>query len=155
MFLYRKIWYWLRKVSKSAPKIIFDIFSDFYSVFFMLNFSYYSLLSKSMNMKSAFYERLTSSLEISVFILDNKLLAAKCSEECTPNHFWEVFSFFYPVYQMLTFFFCWLTLFFESIHVTCACSVRVTESLEISVFIWNDIILTVKSFEEYTHNLFW
>lgn len=60
----------------------------------MLTFSYYSVLSNSMNMNSAFYERLTNSLEISVFILDNMALAAKCSEECTPNHFCQVLSFF-------------------------------------------------------------
>ena len=72
-----------------------------------------------------------------------------------PKSFLPSFEFFYSVYQMLTFFFCWLTLLFESIHATCACSVRVTESLEISVFIWNDMIFTAKSFEECTHNLFW
>ena len=60
------------------------------------------------------------------------------SNYCRPNFYWY-----------------WPTLMSKSTRMNWASSARLTESLEISVFIWNDLVLVTKSFKEYTPNQLW
>ena len=93
----------------------------------------------------------TESLEINVFIWIDLVLAGKSSKECSLNHFWQVFRvFFDSVYYRPNFNFYWPTLLSESIHMNRASSARVTESLEISAFIWNNLVLATNSSKECT-----
>ena len=45
-------------------------------------------------MNCASSERVTSILEEPFFTWNNLVLTAKSSEECTPNHFWQIFRVF-------------------------------------------------------------
>ena len=130
-------WYWL------------DIDSNYCRPNFYLYWPI--LMSKSTRMNWASSARVTESSEISVFIWDDLVLAAKSFKECTSNQFVQVFSFFDSVYFRPNFYFYWPTL----THIDWASSARVTESLEISVFIWNDLVLATKSFKEYNPNQLW
>ena len=107
-----------KKALNSAPRIIFDKFSVFFdSVYYKPNFYFYwsNLLFKSTHMNSASSARLPESFEIIVFIWNDLVLGAKTFKECTPNHFWQVFSFFDSVYYRPNFHFYWPVSLFRTI----------------------------------------
>ena len=52
-----------------------------------------TLLSELGQMNYASSERVTNFLEKSAFTWRHLVSAAKCSKECTSNHFWQIFSF--------------------------------------------------------------
>ena len=66
-------------------------------------------------MNSASPARLAESFEIIVFIWNDLVLGAKTFKECTPNHFWQVFSFFDSVYYRPNFHFYWPVSLFRTI----------------------------------------
>ena len=79
------------------------------------------------------------------------VFAAKSPKECTPNHFWQFFSFLrnFSIGQSFT------TPLSELVLMNCASSGRVTNVLEESFFSWNDLVLAGKSSKESTPNHFW
>ena len=75
-----------------------------------------TLLSELVLMKCASSERVTNVLEGSFFTWNDLVMAAKSPRECTPNHFWQIFSFLmnFGIGQTVTFYdrpFCpnWFT----------------------------------------------
>ena len=122
-------------------------FTFFHLVYYRPNFYFYwpthpSELTQMNCISSAI---MIKSLEISVFTWNNLVLSVKSSKECTPNYFRQIFSFFEQFYYRPNFHFYWPTLRSESTHMNYASSASLAESLEISVFIWNDLVLAVKS----------
>lgn len=89
--------------------------------------------------------RVAKSLEISFFYLERYSSVCKKFQKVHPELFLTSFlGFFDSVYYRLNIYFYWPTLLFESTDMNCAFSARVTESLQISVLIWNNIVLAQK-----------
>ena len=94
-----------KKFQRVHPELFLVPF--FYSVYYRPKFYFYwpTLLSESAHMNCASSARVTEFLEISVFTWNNQLLAAKTSEECTPEPFFTSFYFFllsFSIDQMFT-----------------------------------------------------
>ena len=124
-----------KKFQIVPPKLFWQVSRVFYLVYYRPNFYSLTLPSKLIDMSCAYSLRVTESLEISGFIWNDLILAAKSYKECTLNDFWQVFSFFYSVQNRPNFYFYLPTLLSELIHMSCVSSVRVTEPLVRSVFI--------------------
>ena len=80
----------------SASEPFLTSFHFVYSFYYRPNSYFYwpTLLSKSTHINCvSSAKNLTESLGINFFIWNGLLLAANSSKECTPNHFWIVFSF--------------------------------------------------------------
>ena len=156
MSLFVTVWYGLQKVPKSAPQIIFDNFSDFCIPFticqtfnsadwpFFLDQLIWALLlwngDQVLTDKYLYLERFG--------------IGSKTFQKVHLEPFWQVFGFNQSVYYRANFYFCWRTLLSESIHTNCVSSKSMTESLEIKLFIWNDLALSTKSSEVCTLNHF-
>ena len=92
--------------------------------------------------------------EESFFIWNNLLLAAKSSKDCTPNHFWQIFSFLRNFSVKSNFYFLWSTLLSDFVQMNCASCERVTNIVEESFFTWNELVLAARSSKECTPNFF-
>ena len=70
----------------------FQVFEEFY---YKCNFYLWwaNLLSKLAQMNCASLERMLDFLEKNVVTWNDLLSAVKSCNECTPNHFWQVFNF--------------------------------------------------------------
>ena len=86
------------------------------------------------------------SLEISVFTLLLIWYWLKKFQRVHPKPLLTRFQFSYSRYCRPNFYFNWPTLLSESTHMNCTSSERVTESLIISVFIWNYLQLRTNCF---------
>ena len=51
-------------------------------------------LSKLTHMKCDSFARAKNSVELGVFTWNDQVMGERSSKECTPKHFWQVFSFF-------------------------------------------------------------
>ena len=142
---------------KCTPNHFWQVFNFFDSVYYRPNFYFYwrTLLSETTHINSASSASMIDSLEITLFIWDDQILATESSKKCTPNHFWQFSVFFNSIYYRPNFYFYWSTHLFESTHINCASSATLTKSLEISIFFRNDLVLAAKSSKMYTPNHFW
>ena len=85
-----------RSFEKYTPNHFLTSFHFVYSFYYRPNSYFYwpTPLSKSTHINCvSSAKNLTESLGINFFIWNGLLLAANSSKECTPNHFWIVFSF--------------------------------------------------------------
>ena len=137
-------------------KLVFSSFQIFNVVSYRWNFYYYwpTFLSESIDLNCVSSKRLAKFLDISVFIWYHLESAEKSSKECTLNYLWQGLSFIYSVYYIPIFYFCWLSLLLEQIHMRCAYYATLTKPLEIRVCIY-DMVMVTKSFKHCTWNHFW
>ena len=138
MSLLSTIWNWLQKFWGLNPDLFLAKFHIFYPFYHRENscshwpkFSY-----ESSPLDCADFARVTKSLR-------------------NPKLFLANFHFSLSFYHWQKFYFYWPTLLCESPHMKWASSVRVVEALEMTVFIWNNLVLTPKSFRKLIPKYFW
>ena len=138
MSLLSTIWNWLQKFWGLNPDLFLAKFHIFYPFYHRENSCSHwpKFPSESSPLDCADFARVTKSLR-------------------NPKLFLANFHFSLSFYHWQKFYFYWPTLLCESPHMKWASSVRVVEALEMTVFIWNNLLLTPKSFRKLIPKYFW
>lgn len=138
MYLLWTIWNWLQKFWGLNPDLFLAKFHIFYPFYYRTNFCFHwpKFPSESSPLDCADFARVTKSLR-------------------NPKLFLANFHFSLSFYHWQKCYFYWPTLLCESPHMKWASSVRVVEALEMTVFIWNNLVLAPKSFRKFIPKYFW
>lgn len=157
MSLFRRIWYWLQKFQREHPEP-FLISFQFYILSLLWFNSLFLLADSSVHIDS--YElcllgKGNQAFGDKRFYLDRSGIDCKMFQRGHPKPILTIFRFFYKVYYWPNFNFYWTILPSESIHMNRDSSEKLTQSLEIRVFICNDLLLAEKRFQKVSPEQFW
>ena len=138
MYLLWTIWNWLQKFWGLNPDLFLAKFHIFYPFYYRTN--------------SCFHWP-----KFSVWIESFGLCGlCKCDQVLKePQIISDKFSFFFLVLPSAKLYFYWPTVLCESPHVKWESSARVGEALEMTAFIWNNLVLAPKSFRKFIPKYFW